>query len=105
MRIWDGGMVGICSRIRSPSTAGNPRKSVLTMATRVDPDSRTRARTVRSPRCSVTGWLGPTPPETGSHGFGVTIRVAMAALNVALFASEENAKRALAQKIVKVLAQ
>src|SRR6266404_7738789 len=66
-------------RTRLPSTAGNPRKSALTIATRVPSCSRTKARTVKCPSLWVTGCDGPTPPLTGNNGSGVTIRTLMPA--------------------------
>src|SRR5438132_284820 len=67
-----------------PSTEGKPRKSALTIATFVVSSASTRARTVRSPSLLLTGTDGPTPPETGSSGSGVTTRTAMPARNSAL---------------------
>ncbi|GIT77658.1 MAG: hypothetical protein Ct9H300mP32_0400 [Verrucomicrobiota bacterium] len=83
IKICPGGIDFTFRRTRSPNTAGKPRKSVLTNATRVPSFSRTNARTVRSPFFLVTGLDGPTPPDTGSNGSGVTIRTAIPARNSA----------------------
>src|SRR4051812_34439529 len=79
MRMFVPGTAFTAARILFPRVAGKPRKSELTMATRVVPSSRTSARTVNSPALLVTGAPGPIPPTTGSKGSGVTFRTAIAA--------------------------
>src|SRR6185437_7102141 len=81
--MFSGGMPFILARARLPSTEGKPRKSTLTIATRISLFASTSARTVRSPSFFLTGLDGPTPPETGRSGSGVTTRTAMPARNSA----------------------
>jgi len=83
MRMFSGGIPETCWRTLLQSTPGNPRKSVLQIAMRVLSFSKTSARTVNSPIFWLTGLDGPTPPETGSRGAGVTLRKTMAARNAA----------------------
>src|SRR5712692_7023148 len=81
--MFSGGIPRAFARTLFPSTDGKPRKSAETIATRVSPPCKTKARTVRSPSFLETGWDGPTPPDTGNKGSGVTTRTAMPARNSA----------------------
>src|SRR6185369_762004 len=83
MMMLPGGISFTAWRTWFPSNAGNPRKSALTIATRVSPCANTSARTVNSPAFRVTRWDGPTPPLTGNKGSGVTVRTAIPARNSA----------------------
>src|SRR5438445_10186514 len=81
--MFSGGIPRVLARTLFPSTEGKPRKSAETIATRVSPPCKTKARTVRSPSFRETGWDGPTPPDTGNNGSGVTTRTATPARNSA----------------------
>ena len=79
IKMFSGGMPATLARTLLPSNEGKPRKPADTIATRVAPSCRTRARTFKSPSLRVTGCEGPTPPETGNKGSGVTTLMAIAA--------------------------
>src|SRR5258708_26723449 len=81
--MFSGGTLLTPARTRLQRTPGKPRKSVLTIATFASPCSNTSARTVRSPAFLFTGFDGPTPPQTGKSGSGVTVLTAIPALNAA----------------------
>src|SRR5437867_4294526 len=78
-----GGMSFTWARALLPSCDGKPKKSALTMATRVSPSAKTSARTSSSPSLRDTACDAPTPPDTGSNGSGVTSRLATPAWNSA----------------------
>jgi hypothetical protein len=69
------------------------------METRVPLFSIVNARTVSFPIFLFAGWLGPTPPEIGRIGSGVTSRTAMAARNAA------RASQTLKKHIAIIIAQ
>src|SRR5216117_2955484 len=88
------------ARALSPSTEGKPRKSALTIATLVLSSANTNARTVKSPSCLLTGLDGPTPPETGNSGSGVTTRTAIPARNSALVHVAANKRSKTGRRIL-----
>ena len=73
---------------------------VAQIATRMPLFSMTIARTLSRPKVLVVGFEGPTPPDTGRRGLGVTSRTAIAARNSALVTLQFMRQKKVANEII-----